>query len=126
MCVQAGQSCLNCLLSKRGRCSNHPTTEQASSDCVVGNTSHTRVSVDLPPPDGEMFNSTPTVPELVRSHFQNAFGAPLLHSEGGHMSMYGVSCGCVLFHLEIVIMICPMELLVMILLSYFIRSFFAC
>ena len=83
VCVQAGRSCLNCLPSKRGRCSNNPTAEQASSDCVVGDTSHTRVSVDLPPPDGEMFNSTPTVPELVRSHFQNAFGAPLLHSEGG-------------------------------------------
>ena len=94
----------------------------------MADTCYTHVSVYDPPPDQEMFNSTPTVrgqtvvPELVRSHFQNAFGAPLLLSEGG--PCIDVWCK---FCLRIVSSSChynlPVGLLVVMLLSYFHQKF---
>ena len=89
-----------------------------------------RVSVDSTQSDSVNLDSAHSVsggtavPDFVSSQFQNAFGACLLHSEGGtYDDVWCANCGYVLSLSRTVITICLVEPLAVILLIYFHRKF---
>ena len=81
-CVQVGRSCFNCLPSRGDRCSNLVLDERA---CTSTGRDHNSTQSDG---DGDLHFDQRTagesaVSDFVRLCFQDAFGAQLLHSEGG-------------------------------------------
>ena len=81
-CVQAGRTCFNCLPSRGGHCSNVISDER---DCTGAYRNHDSTQSDG---DGNVHFSQRTlgesaVSDFVRLRFQDAFGAQLLHFEGG-------------------------------------------
>ena len=84
-CVQARKSCINFLPSRQGCCLNCFSTESIYD---IDRNSHLDASglIQLDSVDCDVAHCTLGGAELsdfISSHFQDAFGACLLHSEGG-------------------------------------------
>ena len=84
-CVQARKSCINCLPSRRVRCLNCSSTESVHD--IDRNGHHDAsglIQLDSVGCDVAYCASGGAgLSDFVSSHFQDAFGACLLHSEGG-------------------------------------------
>ena len=81
-CVQAGKSCLNYLSSRGGCCSNLISDEQTCTN-VGKNHDSTQSDGDENLHFSQHTSGESAASDFERLHFQNAFGAQLLHSEGG-------------------------------------------
>ena len=84
-CIQARKSCINCLPFRRGHCLNCSSTESVYD---IDRNSHRDASglIQLDSVGCDVAHCASDGTELsdfVSSYFQDAFGACLLHSEGG-------------------------------------------